>query len=179
MLDGLKELIDWMSKFVPRLEVVSTKEAGVAWWFGRPRLVRPGHLYPYWPLWTEVEWIALRPKPLHLPAQTIYSGRQAIVVQAVVVWRVRDVMKAICSEDDVESVIEAEALSAVRNATYGRSLAAISDKEEELEDRMRKDLQSSMRNRGVGIASVYFKSIAPVKAYVHHGGDGMVFEEEE
>lgn len=177
MLDGLKELIDWLSKLVPRVEVVSTKEAGVAWWFGRPRLIQPGRVYVYWPIWTEVEWIALRPEPLHLPAQTIYSGRQAIVVQAVVVWRVRDVMKAICSEDDVTAVMEAEALSAVRNATYGRSLADISNREEELEDSMRKDLQSSLRNRGLEIASVYFRSIAPVKAYVHHGGDGIVFEE--
>ena len=175
MLDEVKAFADTCAKLLPRVEVVSEKEAGVAWVRGRSRVVKPGTLFIYWPVWTEVEWLPLRPDPVEIQAQTIMLRdaqgryRYSYVVTGTVQWRIKNILLACNKCEDVENRLATEAQKAIRNALWGCTLAQISKDESKIEEEITAATRSGMRGFGVHVEEVFLATFSEACCSVHYG----------
>ena len=168
MLDQITALFDSLFRFSPRLDIVSEKEAGIAWVRGRAQDIKHGCLYMYWPIWTEVEYIPLYPDPIDLPTQALMVGGKEVAASAVIEWRVINARAALIRRDVVDK-LRCQGMAAVRNALFNATLAGLRKDEGQVEEDMRKDLQQSMRGYGVRIEQIYFSDLSTCNALLHIG----------
>lgn len=173
MLEEAQAFIEALAKLWPRIEVVSTREAGVLWVRGKPRLVEPETWVLYWPIWTEVEWIEINPEPIDVPVQQLmlkHGGKLVpCAVDGVVEYHITDPERAICSCEDLRQRIVARAEAAIRNAFYGHTLAKLIEDEDAVEREMLSELRASMQRHGIKIDSFFLAGIATAEVHIHLG----------
>jgi regulator of protease activity HflC (stomatin/prohibitin superfamily) len=114
-LSWIGQLIEALSRLIPRLIIVRATHVGVKWRLGnRVSPMLPG-VHFYWPLLTEIDVIVAARQTLNLSTQalTTKDGRQ-VAIGALVVYRIKDVVRAIGARNwDVDTTIADIAQAAV------------------------------------------------------------------
>jgi regulator of protease activity HflC (stomatin/prohibitin superfamily) len=147
-MDAIAWLFDALISWVPRIIVVAKTHGGVKWVRGH-RIVelKPG-LYWYWPLTTTYSLIPTGRQTLNTPPQTLMSkeGKQ-IVVSGVVVYSIKDVVRAIGHrnwdvDETANDITQAAIVSIVTKHTIEQLMENICDKiETDLTNACRKQLR--------------------------------------
>ncbi len=99
-------LIEWFGAFIPRWKIIRSTHAGVRFKKGVPSAIEPGRIIWYWPVTTEVEIIPVARQTHNLPTQSLTTrDGKKIVIGGVVVYSIKDIVKAIADNWDVSATI--------------------------------------------------------------------------
>lgn len=177
-LSWLGDIIRGLLKFVPRLVVIKSTEGGVAFVRGTPRQILPGRMLFYWPLWTELYCLPVNRQTIDLRGQAyVTSDMRVIAVSGVVVYDVRDPMKACTVAHDLDVAIRDIALGTILRALRDKTLAQIYEGREAIDSALERELRAQTRNWGVSIISVFLSDLAPcsvIKVMSDQGSIGVM-----
>jgi regulator of protease activity HflC (stomatin/prohibitin superfamily) len=182
MFDWIGDVAEWLGKFVPRLEVMNTTECGIAFVRGKPKVIQPGRLYIWMPLWTEIVTRPFVRQTINLPVQTLMVEHNeklvSLMVSAVVVYEVRDIQLAICQTEDLEAAIRDLALASVKDAVCEYTLEALIDEAEAVDKAILRSLRAKLYSLGVKVRNVFLSDITTCRVLRVAGGGAIVGEDE-
>lgn len=178
-LGWIGQIWDFLVSLVPHMGLMPKTHGGVKFKRrGRVQLVEPG-LYWFWPIVTDVVAIPVKRQTLSLETQTLTTKDDYTVsVSATIVYEIRDVVKALSEnwdiDDTVGDIAQKSVLGVVIDRTFEDLRAAISDEvPKEIRDKCKKDL----RQYGVLVKDAFLSSCCVVTAY-HNTGSSLPFLEE-
>jgi hypothetical protein len=178
LFEWLNSFMSWVGKLFPRLEVMNETECGVAFVRGKPKIIRPGCLYLWWPMWTEVLTRPFVRQTLNLPVQTLMVEHQeklvSLMVSAVVVYEVRDIQLAICQTEDLEEAIRDLALASVKDTVTEYTLEALIDEAEGVDKALLRSLRSKLYSLGVKVRNVFLSDITTCRVLRVAGGGAII-----
>ena len=168
------DLIEWVSELIPRLGVCTAKQAGVKCARGKVKPVKPG-LFLYWPVTTEVELVETSRQTLNLSSQTLTtSDGYAVLVSAVVVYRVEDPTTVLVEVSDWEDTLGDAALGSVVDVVGNSSFE---DVREELTGSIEKSIRHktrlALKPYGIKVERAFLSDFAECRVY-KVAGDGQV-----
>jgi len=157
----LSNIVEYFWRLMPQLLIVPSTHSGVAFVRGKPRAIKGPCLYLYWPLWTEVTIIPIVRQTLNLPSQVIIAAdsAQPIAVAAIVVYEIRDALKALTELHEYDEAIEDLALATVKEKLWGKTLADMRNAGHDEE--IKKALTAKVSGFGFTIRKVFISDLAP------------------
>ena len=174
MLDWISEFTHLLASIVPRLVVVRETHSGVIFRRGIAKRAGPG-MHIYWPVTSECIQICTVRQSLNLSYQSLITADgAAIVVAAVVVYRVEDALLALTGTDCVADTIHDVSMSAIRRAVNSCTFAEVQKnanaKGNSLDAMLRKRLQADLSTYGVAIDRAFLSDLSkPI--ILRHLGD--------
>lgn len=166
MLQWLNDLFLWAAKVVPRLVVVTQRNAGVAFVRGKNvRLWQPG-LHLYWPVWTDYIVYPTCLQTVNLAEQTLVSSDgKTVAVNGIVVLKIADPVTLFVEVYEPDRMVRDFCLTAVKRVVCERTLDELLDDHSRI-DRM---LTGRMRRRlspyGIQIVRAALSDIAPCRVW--------------
>jgi len=159
-LDGLMEKV--FSVF-PRVHIVTSTESGVAYWFGRPRLIKSETIYVSFPLVCHVDIRTSCKQCIDCTTQAVITkdGR-SVAIGVVVQYRVVDPLRAFRDFDDMDTYIPPLAMSVAAESVRGHTRDEIQGGID-LADGLTKSLRSKLRNSGVDVINVFVNEVVPCR----------------
>lgn len=161
----LNQLIEFLGSLIPRLLVIRATEGGVKWVRGSNVVpIGPG-MHWYWPVCTEIETLVTARQTVNLQPQTLTTAdRRKVVVGAVVVYRVRDVERAIGRinwdvEDTVGDIAQAAVVDVVRSSTLEELM------EGDVEEWLTKECRQQLSRYGVFVSRAAFTDLAEARVF--------------
>jgi regulator of protease activity HflC (stomatin/prohibitin superfamily) len=151
------QVIEWFGSLIPRIKIVRATHAGVKFQRGKTiKLIQPG-LIIYWPIVTEVDIIPVARQTHNLPTQcAVTKDRVPVSIGAVVVYRIKDVVKALSRNWDFNDTINDITMTALMPVvllhTYDELIAQIGD--ESIQRVLTESVKKKLHRYGVAVASV-------------------------
>lgn len=144
----LSDIFNAILKFIPRPVIIRATHGGVKWRFGRwVKEMTPGWHW-IWPLTTDYEIIVTARQTNHQPGQALTTkDKKQIVVSILVVFSVKDIVKAIGEQNwdvgtTVNDITQAATVDVITKWNLDDLLENVSDKvKQELTDEVRKQLR--------------------------------------
>jgi len=159
----VNQLFSWFGKFIPKWIVVEDTRSGVAWVRGKSRLIPSGCVYWYWPAWTEISLINIVRQTINLPSQVLMvpPGDRTIIIGGIVVYSIKDTLKVITKLYDQDDTIRDIALSAIKQALWGKSIQnLLGTDQSELDSDLTKALKRELYGFGIDVIKVNLSDIA-------------------
>jgi len=146
-LGWLSDLLRWASRIFPRGLHVDKTQEGVMLTLGRAKRLRPGfHLY-----WPPIQRPIVHPvvrDTLNLEAQTLPHDSTlplGITISVTVVFRIKDIIKAMVETYDFETTIRDRAQEGVIQAIVGKTMQDLVRRHQRINhmitNKIRKDLE--------------------------------------
>ena len=174
---------DWLSDFthllvslIPRLVVIRQTHAGVIFRRGLAKKVGPG-IHLYWPILSECVQVCTVRQSLNLSYQCLLTvDGQAIVVAAIVVYRIENAFLALTETDNAQDTIHDVSMSAIRRVVNGCTFSEVQKnttaKGNSLDAMLRKRLQADLSTYGVAIDRAFLSDLSkPI--ILRHLGDPL------
>ena len=156
--DIFQRLID----LIPRLIVINSIEGGVAWVRGKPRPIRPGRLFLYWPFWTEICILPVNRQTIDLRAQAYCTADDVpFLASGIVVYEIRDAMKAALAAHDLDEAIRDLSMAALIRQLRAKSWKDVYEQRLTIDESIRGELRRLLRDWGVDIRCFFLSDLAP------------------
>ena len=170
----LNEIFSKILRLVPRIRIIRSTHAGVAFVRGKPRLIPSGCLCFYWPLWTEIELIPIRRQTLNLANQSLVTCDDPpieITCSGIVVYEISDPLIAITSVRELDCAIADLALAEIRRSLYGQPYDCITAGTQlnGLELAMTKSLGETLDEFGIRVINVFLSDLSTCRVFRHVG----------
>jgi len=181
LFDQLGSLVERLFSLIPSLIVVPTTDAGVAFVRGKPRLLPPGCMRLYLPVWTEIVTGPIVRQTLNLPTQVLATKpasrkkSDSIVVGGIVVYEIRDFVKAHTSFHDLDDAIRDIALASIKDCLWGKTWAEIYAESTEVDKLLKQDLTKKLCRYGVKINNVFLSDLSPCLVIKALGEDKLMY----
>jgi hypothetical protein len=160
----LNDFFQFIFRFFPRLTIVPVTHGGVAFVRGKPRLIRSGRLYWWWPLWTKALIVPTARQTLNLPSQVLVpqgdSGKP-LIVSGVVVYDIRDPLVALSNVHDLDDAIRDMGLVAIKKVLLLHTLEEIREKADDVDALLLKEMESQLSGWGVRVQQFFLSDVAP------------------
>ena len=171
-LAWLGDLVEFFADLVPRIDICTAKQAGVKFTKGKVKPITPG-LFMYWPVITEVELVETSRQTLNLASQTLTTADgYAVLVSAVVVYRVEDPTTVLVEVSDWEDTLGDAALGAVVDVVGGSDFDYIRENlNGEIEKKIRHKTRLALKPYGIKVERAFLSDFAECKVY-KVAGDG-------
>jgi regulator of protease activity HflC (stomatin/prohibitin superfamily) len=120
----------------------------------------------YWPVTTEIEIIVAARQTLNLATQALTTADgHTIAIGALVVYRIRDVVRAIGARNwDVDTTVADIGLAAVTSVIAKSSLAELRDIDA-IEERLTQACRRQLKRYGVSVQRTRITDLAPCRIY--------------
>lgn len=114
MFDWIADIIMWFVDWVPRFYTVAPTNKAVFITRGtRCKIKKPG-MHFYWPVWTDVQDLAVVRQTLNLNTQTVTTADDIpVIASAVVTYEIKNVAAAVLRQWDLEDTLADTAQGAV------------------------------------------------------------------
>jgi len=161
-LGWLNDLIQALLKFLPRLVLIRETHRGVKFTRrGTACLMKPG-LRWWWPLISDVELVPVVRQSIDLPSQTLQTGDGvAVVASAIIVYEIRDAVKARATSWDFDQTISDVARVAFRDHLVSQSFEHLRTNPTLGDQQLVKRLRAALRPYGVGVLEVGITDMVP------------------
>jgi len=171
------ELIGWFADLIPRLGQCNAKEAGVKFRRGKVSPIKPG-MFLYWPVTTEVHLVEISRQTINLASQTVTTADGfAVLVSAVVVYRVCDPVQVLVEVSDWEDAIGDAALGAVVDVVGGMHFEEIRESlTTDVEKQIRHKVRLALKPFGVKVERAFLSDFAECKVYKVAGDSSPILE---
>lgn len=174
------DLIQALLKFFPRLVLIRETHRGVKFRRnGEAVLMEPG-LRVWWPLVADVEIVAVARQSIDLPTQTLTSKDGVpVAVSAVVIYEIRNPVKAYTSSWDFDDTVSDVARIAFRDYIIGHDMEILLENVSKGDAALLKTIQSALRSYGVYVLQVGITDLVATRAvslFLPDGGRGKAHE---
>lgn len=165
-LSWIGELVSALGRLVPRLVIVRSTHGGVKWRRGHKiQKMAPG-MHIFWPVTTEIDIIVTARQTINLPTQalTTKDGHQ-VVIGALVVYRIRDIIRAIGERNwDVDTTVADIGMAAVTGVVARATLAELRDIEA-IEEKLTAACRRQLRRFGVAVSRMRLTDNAQCRTF--------------
>lgn len=178
MLNWLSELIEWVSRWIPRLVIIRTTHRAVKFVRGKKLiLVEPG-LCVYWPLITDFHELAVARQTLNLPTQRLVTiDGKRIIASAVVVYNVKDPILAVGKSWDYEETIRDVSMCAVaRTITASEYDDLVEDMSGMLGTQLTTACKQGLNKYGVTVQQCMLTDFCPANVIALSNSDSFMFQ---
>jgi len=179
MFEWLNTIFDWVWGFKPILDILPPTEGGVKFKpGGKIELMKPGHLYMYWPVTTCILTLETKRQSIEVQQELTTKDHETVMVKTVIVFTVDDVMKALVETTDFDDTTEEMGQKGTVRAVMSRKFDQIlKDMVEgtEIRNEVAQGARSALRPFGVKVEDAFISSFAKTKVFSHMG-DGMAID---
>ena len=164
MLELLSQWLEALTSFIPRLGIMRASHGGIKFRHGHKVIeIKPG-LYWYWPLVTEVIDQAIKRQTVKVPTQTIYAiCGVSISAGCVIVFEIKDVIKALYETWEIDETIQDEAEAALANVIS--NITSIDTDITELNKTLTKEMRTSLTQYGISVKRANIRDFAPCRGF--------------
>lgn len=182
MFDWLNDIASWVGDLVPTWDLLEPTDGGVKFSpGGRIKVLKPGHIYWYWPAVSAVVTMNVKRQTLSFNQRLTTSDEVTVSLNTVIVYTVDDVSKALVDTHDFEDTIEEVAQKLTVQPIMSRTFAQICSDMAESND-MRNELTRKARTLlseyGVGVLDAYVSDFTETRV-LSHEGDGLSMNYED
>ena len=185
MFDWLNAIFQFIFNLFPRWELLDPTDGGVKF---KPRNkiveLKPGRMYWYWPVTTNVYTLSARRQSLQVEQVLTTDDAVSCVVKTVIVYTIDDVMKALVETTDFDDTIAEMAqkgtVAVVMSRGFDKIVADLAYSTD-IKDDVTKAARSALQPFGVKVEDGFIASFAQTKV-VSHMGEGLAYggwEDEE
>lgn len=183
--DFINDIVGWFIQFVPEWDLLDPTQGGVKftpgkWWHkeGSVKLLRPGRIYWYWPITTNVYTIETKRQPLIISVRLTTKDGYSVLVEVTIIFEIVDVKLALVScrdfEDTIGEVGEKLTVKPIMSREFNEILTDLSVSNK-LNNEIKSAARSELRSYGVGVIDGFVSSFAATTVF-SHDGSGMVVQ---
>ena len=179
--DWINDIVRWFAQFVPQWDLLDPTEGGVKFRPGHKIvLLKPGHIYWWWPITTNVYTIETKRQTMDISQRLTTADDISVMVDTVIVYIIDDVEKAIVDTRDHENTIseigEKVTVKPIMSRTFEETRVAIADSNK-LNNEIKSGARTELGAYGVTVVDGYISSYVETKVF-SHDGTGMAIGEE-
>lgn len=166
----LGQIIEWVGRFLPRWEIITTTEGWIKWVGGKKVITGGAGIVWYWPARTHFEKFFTARDSINCKAQTMtLASGETLLVEAVVIFEIKDLAKLAGETAAPIATITDLTLGAVLSVmeTYGSwedirvaSIRLPRARDTEFNRLMREEVQRALMAYGVNVLAVMFQNKA-------------------
>ena len=180
--DWINDIIRWFGHLVPVWDLLDPTDGGVKFKpGGKIVLLKPGHIYFYWLITTNVYTIETKRQIMSISQRLTTKDEITVLVEGVIVYEIDDVQKAIVEtrdhEDTISEIGEKVTVKPIMSRTFEEVRVAIADSNK-LNNEIKSGARTELASYGVKVVDGYISSFAETKVF-SHDGSGMAIQEEE
>jgi len=174
--DFINDIAQWFKRFVPEWDLLNPTEGGIRFGPGGTiTLLKPGHIYWYWPIIHNVYIIQTRRQTLSISQVLESRDGQTVLVKTVIIYEIDDVEKAIVLTRDHEDTISEVGEKITVKPIMSRNMAQLKEDlsfTNKLNNEVKAGARALLREYGVKVIDGYIASFAKTKV-INHEGDGI------
>lgn len=179
--DWINDIVRWFAQFLPQWDLLDPTEGGVKFKPGYKIVVlKPGHIYWWWPVTTNIYTIETKRQPLTISQRLTTADGISVMVETVIVYTIDDVEKAIVDtrdhEDTISEIGEKVTVKPVMSREFDQVRVDIADSNK-LNNEIKSGARTELGAYGVKVVDGYVKSFVKTKVF-SHDGTGMAIGEE-
>ena len=180
--DFINDIAQWFGDLLPQWELLPPTDGGVKFLpGGKVKELKPGYIYWWWPVTTEVVTISINRQTLTFSQRLTTKDRCTVQCNTVVVFRIVDVIKAIVDTHDFEDTIGEAAQKLTIKPIMSREFDTIrTDMAEsnEMRNEVTRAARSLLSDYGVEVVDAYVADFTETKVFSHEG-DGFSIAHDE
>lgn len=179
--DWINDLVLWFARFVPEWNLLDPTEGGVKFKPGYKIVVlKPGHIYWYWPVTTNVYTIETKRQTMSISQRLTTADDVSVLVETVIVYVIDDVEKAIVEtrdhEDTISEIGEKVTVKPIMSREFEQIRIDIADSNK-LNNEIKAGARTELGAYGVKVVDGYISSFVETKVF-SHDGTGMAIGKE-
>lgn len=177
--DWINEIVRWFGQFLPVWDLLNPTEGGVKFKpDGKIVVLKPGCIYWYWPVTTNVYTIETKRQIMSISQRLTTKDDISVLVEGVIVYEIDDVEKAIVEtrdhEDTISEIGEKVTVKPVMCRSFEEVRVAIADSNK-LNNEIKSGARTELSPYGVKVVDGYISSFVETKVF-SHDGIGMAIE---
>jgi len=181
-LDWINDVAEWIGDLIPEWDLLEPTDGGVKFKPGGKIVVlKPGHIYWYWPATTKVVTLPIKRQTLSFNQRLTTKDDASVSINTVIVYTVNDVQKALVETNDFEDTIEEVAqkltVQPVESRTFDEIRADMADSNE-MRNELTRRARSLLSDYGVEVLDAYMSDFTETRV-LSHDGDGLSIHAEE
>lgn len=181
-LDWINDVAGWIGDLIPDWSLLDPTEGGVKFSFGgRIKVLKPGHIYWYWPAISKVVTMPIKRDTISFNQRLTTADEVTITINTVIVYEIEDVIKALVEtndfEDTIEEVSQKLTIQPVMSRTYEAIRTDMADSNE-MRNELTRAARSLLSSYGVRVLDTYVSDFTETKV-LSHEGDGLALSLED
>jgi len=179
-LSWLGDIASAILQLVPRFMLIRSTHMGVKFGRGGSAKRMDAGMHFWWPFWSDIVTYPVVRQPLDLPPQALTTRDDITVhVQAVVVYRVDDILTAMTIQDELDNTVRVLSQAAVKLYVASHNYSVL--RNHRVTDAALKDnLQKDLLEYGVEVVMAVITDFARTHVYTMIGSrNGIVSIEED
>ena len=182
MFDWLNDIAEWVGDLVPRWDLLEPTEGAVKFKPGHKiEVLRPGYIYWWWPVTTQVYTIETKRQTLTFGQRLTTDDEKSVQLNTVIVFTIDDVTKPIVEtkdfEDTVGEVAQKLTVKPIMSRTFRKICEDMADTNE-MRNEITRGAKRLLSPYGVNVLDGYVSDFTKTKVF-SHDGDGMAIDEED
>lgn len=178
MFEWLNTIFEWFWDFKPRLELLPPTHGGVKFKpGGKIKELKPGHLYWWWPVTTDVTTIGTKRQSIEVQQELTTKDEISVMVKTVIVFTIDDVIKALVDTDDIDDTTDEMGkkgtVAAVTSRDFGE-LVTLTAQHTDLRNEVTAGARSALHPFGVKVKDAFISSFGETRIYSIMGDGGAV-----
>ena len=182
MFDWINDIAGWIGDLIPEWDLLLLTDGAVKFKpGGRTVVLKPGHIYWWWPVTSQVSIIGVRRQTLSFNQRLTTKDGVTISVNFVIVFEIEDVYKALVDTHDFEDTIEEVAQKLTIQPIMSRDFDEIrTDMAEsnEMRNELTRGARTVLSPYGVRVLDSYVSDFTETRVFSHEGS-GLAIEEED
>lgn len=181
-LDWINEIAEWIGDLIPTWDLLPPTEGGVKFKpGGKVEVLKPGHIYWWWPAVTVVERIDTKRQTLTFGQRLTTKDGVTVQCNTVIVFTINDVVKALVETFDFEDTIGEAAqkltVKPIMSREFDQICTDMADSNE-MRNEVTRAARSLLSDYGVEVLDGYVCDFTETRVFSHEG-DGLAINEEE
>jgi regulator of protease activity HflC (stomatin/prohibitin superfamily) len=161
-------IMEWFGQFIPRIVIVPTTHAAIKFRRGDEVIPLSAGLHFYWPLITVFKQYPIAMQSMDLrPQKLTTADDRAVLVGAMISYRIVDIEKALAHTWDPDSTIADAALRVATRVVLGLHWAELKNKAQKrtLDTMLKNEAQRVLEKYGVEVIEMTLTDLALTKVY--------------
>jgi len=181
--DWINDIVLWFGQFMPEWDLLDPTDGGVKFKpGGKIVLLKPGHIYWYWPVTTNIYTIETKRQIMSMSQRLTTKDDIPVLVETVIVYVIDDVEKAIVEtrdhEDTISEIGEKVTVKPIMSREFDQIREDIADSNK-LNNEIKSGARSELGAYGVKVVDGYISSFVETKVFSHDGPGLAIGEEYE
>lgn len=176
MFDWINNIMEWFGELVPEWDLLEPTIGGVKFKpGGKIVLLKPGHIYWWWPATTKIRTIDTKRQTLTFGQRLTTKDEQSVQCNTVIVYVVDDVIKALVEtfdhEDTIGEIAKKVTVKPVMSRNFSKIIADMAESNE-MRNEVTSQARSLMKDYGVKVLDGYVCDFTETRVF-SHDGDGL------
>jgi regulator of protease activity HflC (stomatin/prohibitin superfamily) len=158
----LRDIADWLGRFVPRWEVVPTTHGWVKWVRGSKVITGGAGVVWWWPVTTRLMDYPVVRQTTPLPSQVITTmDEKTIAVGGLLVYEIVDLEKILAHTYDPEDTIKDIAASSLHDVLAKMTWEQLRTAGRQLDTKLKNEAKKDLEDYGVRVIKFTLLTLAP------------------